>query len=350
MSGQARALALSALVALAACGQDPIAVADRGGADHNRAALLAAARQCRTAGNTPEAFAAFAQSVLTLRVGMDETVAEEAELLVLGLALDAVSALPGAATGAEAPILKVWPIGLAPRITAPVPGRPLSDAWSEYIAGADEDVARYVMRLCGAQLARECGHVVPEGQAAVVASVAIERFTDRIRAAVATCLTCGHDVWKHRIAGWEALDRAAVAYVQPARQRSAVERWPVAGPGARPLPAGPTLELDDDGAIWVGDESVSPTALVAFLAAARREAASDTLRVHLTPAAPADRLRIAMAQARAAGFTRVALTARVPRYPWTLVAYLLDVDAALPVRDADPVQILARVLDVRSPQ
>ncbi len=350
MSGQARALAVSALVALAACGQDPIAVADRGGADHNRAALLAAARQCRTAGNTPEAFAAFAQSVLTLRVGMDETVAEEAELLVLGLALDAVSALPGAATGAEAPILKVWPIGLAPRITAPVPGRPLSDAWSEYIAGADEDVARYVMRLCGAQLARECGHVVPEGQDAVVASVAIERFTDRIRAAVATCLTCGHDVWKHRIAGWEALDRAAVAYVQPARQRSAVERWPVAGPGARPLPAGPTLELDDDGAIWVGDESVSPTALVAFLAAARREAASDTLRVHLTPAAPADRLRIAMAQARAAGFTRVALTARVPRYPWTLVAYLLDVDAALPVRDADPVQILARVLDVRSPQ
>ena len=228
MSGQARALAVSALVALAACGQDPIAVADRGGADHNRAALLAAALQCRTAGNTPEAFAAFAQSVLTLRVGMDETVAEEAELLVLGLALDAVSALPGAATGAEAPILKVWPIGLAPRITAPVPGRPLSDAWSEYIAGADEDVARYVMRLCGAQLARECGHVVPEGQAAVVASVAIERFTDRIRAAVATCLTCGHDVCKHRIAGWEALDRAAVAYVQPARQRSAVERWPVA--------------------------------------------------------------------------------------------------------------------------
>ena len=30
MSGQARALAVSALVALAACGQDPIAVADRG--------------------------------------------------------------------------------------------------------------------------------------------------------------------------------------------------------------------------------------------------------------------------------------------------------------------------------
>lgn len=343
-------VALAVATAIGGCGQDAIAVTDHGGADRNRAALLAAARECRTEGNTPEAFAAFARTALALRVGMDETVAEEAELLVLGLALDAVSALPGAATGAEAPILKVWPIGLAPRITAPVPGRPLSDAWSEYMAGPDEDVGRYVMRLCGAQLARECGHVVPEGQAAVVASVAIERFTDRIRAAVATCLTCGHDVWKQRIEGWEALDRAAVAYVQPARQRSAVARWPVAGPGARPLPAGPTLELDDDGAIWIGDESVSPTALVAFLAAARREAASDTLRVHLTPAAPADRLRNAMAQARAAGFTRVALTARVPRYPWTLVAYPLDVGATLPVRDADPVQILTRVLDVRSPQ
>lgn len=349
MSGRALALALSGLLA-AACGQDPIAVAERGGADHNRAALLAAARQCRTAGNTPAAFAAFAKSVLTLRVGMDETVAEEAELLVLGLALDAVSGLPGAATGADAPMLEVWPIGLAPRITAPVPGRPLSDAWSEYMAGPDEDVGRYVMRLCGAQLALECGHVVSESQAAVVASVAIERFTDRIRAAVATCLPCGHDVWKQRIAGWEALDRAAVAYVQQAKQRGAVARWPVAGPGAQPLPAGPTLALDDDGALWVGDEAVGPTALVAFLAAARREAGSDTLRIHLTPGAPTDRLRAAMAQARAAGFTRVALAARVPRYPWNLVGYTLDVGATLPVRDADPVQILARVLDVRSPQ
>ena len=349
MSGRALALALSGLLA-AACGQDPIAVAERGGADHNRAALLAAARQCRTAGNTPAAFAAFAKSVLTLRVGMDETVAEEAELLVLGLALDAVSGLPGAATGADAPMLEVWPIGLAPRITAPVPGRPLSDAWSEYMAGPDEDVGRYVMRLCGAQLALECGHVVSESQAAVVALVAIERFTDRIRAAVATCLTCGHDVWKQRIAGWEALDRAAVAYVQQAKQRGAVARWPVAGPGAQPLPAGPTLALDDDGALWVGDEAVGPTALVAFLAAARREAGSDTLRIHLPPGAPTDRLRAAMAQARAAGFTRVALAARVPRYPGNLVGYTLDVGATLPVRDADPVQILARVLDVRSPQ
>ncbi|MBK9032161.1 MAG: hypothetical protein IPL61_12725 [Myxococcales bacterium] len=340
--------ALLAIAAAAACTQDPIAVAVRGGADHNRAALLAAARQCRTAGNSPEAFAAFAKSVLTLRVGMDETVADEAELLLLALALDAAAPLPGAATGADAPILTVWPIGLAPRITAPVPGYPLSDAWSEYMPGPDEDAGRYAMRLCGAQLASTCGYIVPEGQTAVVASVAIERFTDRVRAAVANCLSCGGDVWRERIAGWEGLDRAAVAYIEPARRRAAVARWPVAGPGAREAPEAPTLTLEDDGGILVDDESVGPTALVAFLAATRREARTSTLRVHLAPSAAVARLRGALDQAAAAGFVRVALVARVPRYPWQLVAYTLDVGASLPVKDADPIQILARVLDVRA--
>ena len=266
-----KAAAIAAL-ALAACGQDAITVAERGGADHNRAALLAAARQCRTAGNSPEAFVAFAQSVLTLRVGMDETVADEAELLILALALDAVAAVPGAATGGDAPMRTVWPIGLAPRITAPVPGRPLSDAWSAYLPGADEDAARYAMRLCGAQLAPACGHIVPEGHAAVVAAVAIERFTDRVRAAVANCVTCGGDVWRERIAGWEALDDAAVAYIEPARQRNAVARWPVAGPGARAAPAAPTLVLDDDGGIAVDGEPMqqAPAALELLLAARRR--------------------------------------------------------------------------------
>ncbi len=339
---------LGLVLALAACGQDSIAVTERGGADHNRAALLAAARQCRTAGNTPEAFDAFARSVLTLRVGMDETVADEAELLIVSLALDAVVRMPGAATGAEQAFPTVWPIALAPRITAPVPGRPLSDAWSEYMPGADEDVGRYLMRLCGAQLARACGHIVPEGQPAVVAATAIERMTDRVRAAVANCTTCGADVWHARIDGWEALDRAAVAYVEVARRRMTASRWPVAGPGARDVPAGPTLTLDADGNQTVDDEPVGPTALVAFLSATRREAKTSTLRLHLGPEAPTARLRNAIERAAAAGFTQVALVARVPRYPWALVAYVIDVGTPLPVKDADPIQILTRVLDVRS--
>lgn len=338
-----------ALVAmLVACGQDAIAVTDQGGADRNRAALLAAARQCRVDGSTPEAFAAFARTALALRVGMDETVAEEAELLLLSLALDAVARVPGAATGGDAPILTVWPIGLAPRFVAPVPGRPLSDAWSEYMPGGDEDVGRYAMRLCGAQLARQCGQVVPEGQPAVVAAVAIERFTDRVRAAVANCLTCDPAVWKQRIDGWETLDRAAVAYVEPARRRMAISQWPVAGPGAVDAPAGPSLVIAEDGAATVDDEPVRPDALIPYLAASRREARTSTLRARLAPEAASERLRAVLAQAAAAGFATVALEARVPRYPWPLVAYVLDARAALPVKDGDPVQILARVLDVRA--
>ena len=343
--------ALAALaLAIAACGQDAVAVSERGGADHNRAALLAAARQFRVAGNTPKAFAELSRSVLALRVGMDETVAEEAELLLVTLALDAVAAVPGAATGAEPPILTVWPIGLAPRISAPVPGRPLADAWSEYMPGPEEDAGRYAMRLCGAQLARGCGHVVPEGQAAVVAAMAIARFTARARAAVANCLTCGDPGWAKRVADWEALDGAAVAYVEPARQRMAASRWPVAGPGAAEPAPGPTLEIEDDGATIVNGEPVGPSAIEPLLAAARRESKSNVLRVHVAPTAPAERLRVAVGQAAAAGYAHVALLARVPRYPWALVAYSIPAGGALPVRDTDPVQVLARVYDSRATQ
>lgn len=340
--------AVVATLALAACTQDPIAVTERGGADHNRAALLAAARQFRTAGNTPAAFAQLARNVLVLRAGMDETVAAEAELLVVSLALDAIANVPGAATGAEPPILTVWPIGLAPRITAPVPGRPNADAWSEYMPGPDEDAAQYTMRLCGDQLARGCGQVVPEGHASVVAAIAIDRFTDRVRAAVANCLTCGDPGWAKRVADWEAIDSAAVAYVEPARRRMHVSRWPVAGPGAQEPPDGPTLEIADDGEVIVDGEPVGPSAVAPLLAATRRESRSTSLRVHLAPAALAERLRVVMGQAADAGFTQVAVLARMPRFPWTLVAYPLPARGGLPVRDGDPVQVLARVLDVRA--
>lgn len=341
-------LAIVALLAAAACGQDAIAVTERGGADHNRAALLAAARQFRVAGNTPEAYADLARSVLTLRVGMDETVAEEAELLLVTLALDALADVPGAATGAEAPIRTVWPIGLAPRVSAPVPGRPLADAWSAYLPGDEEDAAAYTVRLCGEQLKRGCGYVVPEGQAAVVAAIAIRRFTARARAAVASCLTCSDPAWAERVRKWEQYDSAAVAYVEPERQRTAIERWVVAGPGATEPARGPTLSVADDGAVVIDDEPVGPTAITPLLAAVRREAKTTTLRVHLPPSAPAERLRGVIAEAAAAGYDEVVLLARVPRYPWALVGYPIARGASLPVRDADPVQVLARIYDARA--
>jgi hypothetical protein len=48
-----------------------------------------------------------------------------------------------------------------------------------------------------------------------------------------TCLTCGHRRVEAAHRGWEALDRAAVAYVAAGAQRGAASRWPVAGPGAQ---------------------------------------------------------------------------------------------------------------------
>jgi hypothetical protein len=206
------------------------------------------------------------------------------------------------------------------------------------------------VRLCGAQLERGCGYVVPEGQAPVIAALAIGRFTARARAAIANCLTCGDEAWGKRVAQWEALDSAAVAYVEPARQRMAVSRWPVAGPGAADIAAGPTLEIEDDGAMIVNGEPVGPSAIEPLLAAARREAKATVLRVHIAPTAPTERLRLVVAQAAGAGFAQIALLARVPRYPFTLVGYPIAAGGALPVRDADPVQVLARVYDARATQ
>lgn len=338
-----------ALIAVAACSQDSIAVVAHGGADHNRAALLAAARTCRAAGSTMVAFGAFSREVLRLREGMDETIAQEAELLLLALALDVVEPVPGAATGADGPMLTVWPIGLSPRMTAPVPGRPAADAWGDYLPGPDEDPLRYTMRLCGAQLARDCGKVVPEGQAAVVAALAIGRFTDRVRAAASTCVTCDEVEWGKRVARWEALDRAAVSYVEPARRRMAVSRWPAAGPGAVAVPPGPTLTVEDDFTLDVDGEVVSPTSLPAFMAAARRESGATVLRMHLAPSAPSEWIQVALNKAGEAGFRQVAVEARVLRYPWPLVAYVLDVGGTIPIGvRGSPVQLLTRELDARS--
>jgi len=343
-----RVIALALGLAVVGCGQDPVGVTPRGGADHNRAALLAAGRQFGVAGHTPKAFAELTRTLLTLRIGMDETVAEEAELLLVTLALDALTDVPGAATGAEPPLLTVWPTGLAPRISAPVPGRPMADAWSEYMPGDQEDAGRYAMRLCGDQLARRCGHVVPEGQSAVVAAIAIGRYTARARASVANCLTCTDPAWAKRVAAWEALDSAAVAYVEPARQRMAASRWPVAGPGAVEPGPGPTLTIEDDGTMVLNGEPVGPTAIEPLLAALRREQQATVLRVQLAPEARTERLRLVLAQAGASGYAQVALLARVPRYPWALVAYLIKPGSTLPVRDAEPVQVLARVYDARA--
>jgi hypothetical protein len=345
-AGRSPALALAlALAGALACSPDPIDVSPARGVEHNHAALNGAVARYTASDHSPEAFARFAREVLALRPGMDSTVADLAELQTVSLMLDAATRVPGAATGAPAAIRTIWPLALAPAITAPIPGLPPADAWTPWIPRDDDTDATYLQRLCDVLLARPCHHVVPESMPAVVAAVAIREATGRMRRAVAACPTCKEAIWAQRVAGWTELDRAATANVGNARSAGDPARWPMAGVGAVTLPAGPLLDVGADGLATLDGEDVPPPALVNRLASVRRGTRARTLLVHLPPSAASEQVRTLLARAAAAGFTELALVARETSYPWRARGYRIPVTAGLPVRDADTVQVLVRFLD-----
>jgi hypothetical protein len=304
-----RLLAAAVLFFAAACSSDKIDVAPSVGSDKNRGAVLSALADLRAAQHTPMAFRHYSDRILALRAGMDETVADEAELLSVTEALVVLQRAAATQAPLDALALTVWPLGLAPEIAADVPGQPSPDEWAAWIPQASDSPGTYLERLCGGVLALECKDVVPEGHLAVVDALVLERFTERARRAVATCLTCGEPGWKANVAGWEALDREATAHDDATRERFHPRRWPIAGEGAVDVPEGkvPLVELD--------------------------------------PAARAERVRYALEDARARGVPRIALVAREVAYPYRRRAYLIPAGAKLPVRDGEPVQVLTRALD-----
>ncbi len=314
-----RALVVTALAALAlaaalgGCKDDPIAVAPAASSgDGSHAALVEAAGALRAASHTAAAYRTFAARVLALRVDMDETVAEEAELLIATEALPVVRGASARGETAEVLALAVWPIALAPPIAAPIPGTPEADRWAAYVPAAGEDHRAYLERICGTELALACKDVVPEGHLDIVGALAVQRFTDRARRAIATCSTCGEPRWAQTVAGWEQVARAATATVDAARRAHAPSRWPEAGAAAVPVPP----------------------------------ASAEVRHVHLSPDARVERVRYALDDARAAGAASIALLARERAYPYPRRAYLIPTSTKrLPVRAGEPVQMLTRALD-----
>ena len=88
--------------------------------DYNHGKLTTAIDTFIAAKRTATAFAELAQKVIALRPGMDATVAAEAELRMVVLALDPVTAHNSASITDQinALALTVWPTLLAPRIEA----------------------------------------------------------------------------------------------------------------------------------------------------------------------------------------------------------------------------------------
>ncbi|TMQ06007.1 MAG: hypothetical protein E6J90_47455, partial [Deltaproteobacteria bacterium] len=226
-----------AIPGAAGCGEDRIQVHPGENADYNHGPLLTAVDKFVAAGRTPQAYAELSRTALALRPGMDRSVAQEAELKLMVLALAPVQSVRARpmADQVEALAVTVWPTLLAPPIEADDLLTRRDPRAAAMLPAPDEDARSYLIRMCGSQLAGDCKHVVPEQQGPIVDAVATRRATERVRNAVADCVMCGADPgWHEAVRSWEELDRLTNASVAEIQRRADPDNWPVAGNAAEP--------------------------------------------------------------------------------------------------------------------
>ncbi len=336
------------------CGDDGISVREPEAAAYRRDELLAAVATYARGPRTPETFAELAGLVATLRPGMDEQVAAQAELQLAVLAYDAVASVDGLPPDQRTARLAttVWPLALAPAIQALAPDgwRAPDDVGTVLQVGELADA--YVARMCAGAYVLECKHIVPEWQGAVLATIAVGRLTTRARAAVQDCDACDGDPrWSEAVRRWEALDAAAQVERRRADVQGATEQWPVAGAAATAWQAAPRLTVEDDGDWLLDGVLVPPQDRTTALAGAR--GAATVLGVHVHPLTRAAALDAVLQAAASAGYAEVAVEARPAAYPWPLLAYRLAVPRKgkaprVVVGDAT-VQTYLRALDAHAP-
>jgi hypothetical protein len=344
---------LVVLAVVAACGQDAVSVRpDDTGADYNRAELTEAMGRFIAAGRTAEAFGALVAEVDTLRTGMDDAVADEAELKLTTQALHPVEAfrdrMPVDRTVALA--TTVYAFALRPPVTAARPELPPDPVDVELRPRPDEDGPAYLLRVCAGPLAGDCKHIVPEMQGVVVGDIVIQKLTARSRNAVASCTTCPNDpAWAEMVLRWETMDRDQAATRIADERRSAPSNWPSAGPGAGPWPDVPRIQLEDDGDLVLDGRAVPPQERTGELQMMFAERAA--IGLELPPAATVGSLLGVVEDARKGGVTEVVVAARDPAYPWTLRGYRIAAAAKgrrITVRRTETVQVLLRAIDAEA--
>jgi hypothetical protein len=335
---------------LAACQQASISVSvGSAGADYHHTALIAAIDHYIAAKRTPDAFAVLANTVATLRPGMDRSVAEEAErkLLVMALEPETAEAAKPIADQETALATTVWPMLLEPPIEADAILEVKDPKAAELAPRAGEDAPAYLQRLCGSVLAATCKHAVPELQPALVRALAIRRATERVRTAVEDCMMCGSDAgWHAAVDGWEALDRAASAAVVDQERQADHENWPIAGAAADTDPGLPEAELDVHGDLVIGDHKYGPNQLRIDVLRELR-GSGDVIALHVLPDTTLAAVRAILVDARTAGCARVAIVAREAEYPWRRHVYWIADGSGMRanLRPTDTLQLLLHAID-----
>jgi hypothetical protein len=259
---------------------------------------------------------------------MDRTVAREAELKLVVLALGPIQAVQREPLDVRvrALALTVWPALLAPAIEADQLLMVRDPSAAALSPAPDEQPSTYVTRICGAPLARQCKRVVPELQGEVVEAYALRRATERARNAVGECLSCDTDPgWSQAVVAWEALDRVATDRLPEIERRADPGNWPIAGAASEQDPGLPEA--------------------IAVLRELRGDAA--VIAVHLHPETTLASARGFLADARKAGVQRVAVVAREPEYPYERRVYWVAGGYGLRanLRASDSLQLLVHAID-----
>jgi hypothetical protein len=344
---------VAAALVVAACKQDAIDV-HRGPStgDYNHAALVAAVDAFVANGRTAAAYAELARTVLALRPGMDKTVADEAELRLIVLAVPPIEAIKDRPIEQrrDALALTVWPTLIAPPIEADAM-RVVRDPRAGQLAPRPgEAPADYLVRLCGGPLAAQCKRVVPEYQAEVIDAYALRRGTERARSAVDDCQSCSSERadpgWHRAVAAWEELDRAAAESITTSERRADPDNWPIAGAASDDDPGLPEAELSSRGDVVIGGHSYGPNQQrIDVLRELRGR--YDALALHLGPGTTLAQARGVLIDARKSGASRVAVVAREPVYPWRRKVYWIADGSGLRanLRPTDSLQLLVHAID-----
>lgn len=341
-------LCASIVASLAACGQEKIEVRKGDSADYNHAALLRAVDKFVTDGRTPEAYAELSQTVFELRPGMDRSVAKDAELKLMVLALAPVQALHGKpmVQQTETLALTVWPTLLAPAIEADELVVKRDESAAAMMPKPGEDSRSYLIRLCGGPLASECKEVVPEFQGPVVGAIAMRRATERVRNAIGDCVMCGAEPgWHEAVRSWEALDRMTNSSVGEIQHQADPDNWPVAGAAAQADLKLPEVEINEIGELVVAGQRYTNDQRITALRDARYEGTA--IALHLRPELSLAQVRALLGDVRRSGATRVAVVARAAEYPWDRKIYWIadGTGTQTGLRPTDTLQLLLHAVD-----
>jgi hypothetical protein len=320
--------------AAGACQQRQIEVIKKNGdrtGDYGRQALRAAVQKFRSAPRSPQAFRALAVEVDRLRPAFNQDASDEAERVLVFLALDPMAAQLDHSfeEQMQALALTVWPTALR------VSPRP------------DEAPRAYIQRACAEQLSAECKYVVPEYWPLVLTARVWQRLKGRARDAYTDCRPCKQEPsYAALLERYDQYENRVTRIANEHKARVERDAWPEAGVNAEPWSGAPVLDLVPDPPHFMGEPIEGNWS---ERVRASRKNGGKVLAVHFKPRTEVRHLRAVLRVAAAAGYRTVALQARERRYPYALREYRLAARsrAGRPVdsRDIDTIQYLVRSLD-----